>query len=82
MTEPAYTPRAEYNCDTSTTHYQGCKCHEARRNAELAALREAAEKAQMTIRHALHLGYMGEGSTKGMADSALSALDAVLGEKS
>lgn len=31
--EPVYTPKVEYQCDGSTTHYQGCKCHEARRNA-------------------------------------------------
>jgi len=37
--EPAYTPREEYQCDGSTTHYQGCKCHEARRSAELDSLR-------------------------------------------
>ena len=28
--EPAYTPRAEYTCSESMTHYQGCQCHEAR----------------------------------------------------
>lgn len=41
MSEPAYTPRAEYQCDGSTTHYQGCKCHEARHNIEVERLREA-----------------------------------------
>lgn len=33
--EPAYTPREEFNCDSSTSHYQGCKCHEARREKEI-----------------------------------------------
>jgi len=28
--EPAYTPRAEYRCKDSDTHYQGCQCHEQR----------------------------------------------------
>lgn len=40
--EPAYTPRAEFECD-GPTHYQGCKCHEARRNSELEALRAERE---------------------------------------
>ena len=43
--DPAYTPKSEYNCDNSTTHYQGCKCHEARHRAEIDALR--AENAKL-----------------------------------
>lgn len=39
--KPAYTPRIEFECDGSTTHYQGCKCHEARHQAELEELRIA-----------------------------------------
>jgi hypothetical protein len=46
MSEPAYTPRTEYQCDGSTTHYQGCQCHEARRAAELADLRRKLEVAE------------------------------------
>jgi uncharacterized coiled-coil DUF342 family protein len=34
----AYTPRAEFQCDGSTTHYQGCKCHESRWQAQLEAV--------------------------------------------
>lgn len=44
MSEPTYTPKSEYQCDGSTTHYQGCKCHEARRAEEIAQLRAALEK--------------------------------------
>lgn len=44
-------------------------------NAELV---DAAEFAQMTIDHALHLGYCGEGSTKGMCEDASSKLEKAL----
>jgi hypothetical protein len=39
----AYTPRAEFQCDGSTTHYQGCKCHEERWQAEVADAKNRAE---------------------------------------
>ena len=37
----AYTPRSGYDCDGSTTHYQGCKCHETRRDAKISGVRTA-----------------------------------------
>lgn len=49
-TEPAYTPREEFQCDGSTTHYQGCKCHEARRNAEVNEWRSLAEVTEVAVR--------------------------------
>ena len=36
MSDKPYTPRLEYQCANSTTHYMGCECHEARRAQELA----------------------------------------------
>lgn len=39
--ELAQAKGAEYQCDGSTTHYQGCRCHEARHAAEVERLREA-----------------------------------------
>lgn len=41
MSEKAYTPRAEFQCDGSETHYQGCKCHEDRRNARVTEIETA-----------------------------------------
>lgn len=38
MSEPAYTPKLEYQCKPESTHYQGCQCHEARRDAEIKRL--------------------------------------------
>lgn len=37
---PAYTPKVELQCDGGTTHYVGCQCHEARRDAEVSSLQE------------------------------------------
>lgn len=51
--EPAYTPRAHFECDGSTTHYQGCKCHEARWAEKLARL----EAENLRMREALE-GWM------------------------
>lgn len=31
----AYTPRIEHSCKNSSTHYQGCECHEARHSERL-----------------------------------------------
>lgn len=47
--EPAYTPKVEYQCDGSTTHYQGCKCHEARRNEEIRSLAERVNQQSQLI---------------------------------
>lgn len=41
--EPAYTPRKEYTCDSNTTHYMGCRCHEERHEADKASLRDELE---------------------------------------
>lgn len=38
--DPAYTPRVEYECDGSATHYQGCKCHEAGHRARVSEMTE------------------------------------------
>jgi hypothetical protein len=46
--EPVYTPRAEYQCDGSTTHYMGCKCHEARRDAEREKLLDRIDILEKT----------------------------------
>ena len=40
-----YTPRIEFNCDGSQTHYQGCKCHEERHQAEVSRLKRQLEVA-------------------------------------
>jgi hypothetical protein len=44
--------------------------------ATLAAHKEMIEELEMVIEHALHLGYLGEGSTRGMANDALEKLKA------
>lgn len=44
-----YTPRIEFNCDGSQTHYQGCKCHEERHQAEVARLKRQLEVAKIAF---------------------------------
>ena len=49
--------------------------------AENARLREACDFAHTTLEHALHLGYLGEGSTMGMAKDAIEKIDKALNPK-
>lgn len=47
--EPLYTPKLEYQCDGSTTHYQGCKCYETRWAARLFELRKELVKIRRKV---------------------------------
>lgn len=49
-------------------------------NAKLRKVAEAAQFAECTISHALHLGYLGEGSTNGMAMDAQERLEKALAD--
>jgi hypothetical protein len=44
MSDTAYTPRAEYRCTESSTHYQGCACHEQGWNNRLEMERKEVQQ--------------------------------------
>lgn len=47
--EPAYTPRSEYMCRDSDTHYQGCQCHEARWQKRIAELESELNRLRTAL---------------------------------
>ena len=49
-------------------------------NSRIEKLREALEFSLMTLEHAIALDYLGEGSTKGMAEDAISIARQALAE--
>lgn len=48
--------------------------------AEVKRYEEALEFSKMTLEHAIALDYLGEGSTRGMANDAISMIESALNQ--